>query len=77
MAGLVFAFQGDADPLFVENAQAMTGYAQGLITINIAEADNAWRERMRQDMAEQGQYHRVSYWCLQISLFWGGIWMLR
>jgi hypothetical protein len=42
----------------------MTGYAQGLITINIAEADNAWRERMRQDMAEQGQYHRVSYWCL-------------
>ena len=55
----------------------VTGHAQGLITINIAEADNAWRERMRQDMAEQGQYHRVSYWCLQISLFWGGIWMPR
>jgi len=52
VAGLAFAFQGDADPQFTENAQAMTGHAQGLITINIAEADDAWRERMRQDMAE-------------------------
>jgi hypothetical protein len=64
VARLVLAFQGVADPLFLENAQAMTGHAQSLITISIAEADNAWRERMRQDMAEQGQYHRVSYWCL-------------
>jgi hypothetical protein len=52
VAGLAFAFQGDADPLFAENAQAMTGHSKGLITINIAEADDAWRERMRQDMAE-------------------------
>jgi hypothetical protein len=51
-AGLAFAFQGDADPLFTENTQTMTGHAQGLITINIAEADDAWRERMRQNMAE-------------------------
>jgi hypothetical protein len=51
-AGLAFAFQGDADPLFMENAQVMTGHAQGLITINIAEADDALRERMRQEMAE-------------------------
>jgi hypothetical protein len=51
-AGLAFALQGDADPLFMENAQVITGYAQGLLTINIAEADDAWRERMRQEMAE-------------------------
>ena len=50
--GLAFAFLADADPVFMENAQAMTGHAQGLITINLAEADDAWRERMRQDMTE-------------------------
>lgn len=50
--GLAFAFCGDSDPLFAESSQTMTGHAQGLITINIAEADDAWRERMRQDMAE-------------------------
>ena len=50
--GLAFAFLGDSDPLFTENTQTMTGHAQGLITINIAEADDAFRERMRQDMAE-------------------------
>ena len=54
MARLVLAFQGVADPLFLENAQAMTGHAQSLITISIAEADNAWRERMRQDMRFAG-----------------------
>ena len=50
--GLAFAFLADPDPLFTENTQTMTGHAQGLITINIAEADDAFRERMRQDMAE-------------------------
>jgi hypothetical protein len=52
VAGLAFAFLADADPVFMENTQAMTGHAQGLITINLAEADDAWRERMRQDMTE-------------------------
>lgn len=51
-AGLAFAFLADEDPVFTENTQAMTGHAQGLITINLAEADDAWRERMRQDMTE-------------------------
>jgi hypothetical protein len=51
-SGLAFAFLADPDPLFVENAAAMTGHAQGLITINIAEADDATRERTRQQMAE-------------------------
>jgi hypothetical protein len=50
--GLAFAFLADSDPPFRENATALTGHAQGLITINIAEADDAWRERMRQDMTE-------------------------
>ena len=50
--GLAFAFLADTNPSFRENTAALTGHAQGLITINIAEADDAWRERMRQDMTE-------------------------
>ncbi len=50
--GLAFAFLADPDPVFAENTQAMTGHAQGLITINIAEADDASRERMRKAMTE-------------------------
>jgi len=50
--GLAFAFLADTDPTFTENTTTMTGHAQGLITINLAEADDARRERMRQDMAE-------------------------
>jgi len=51
-AGLAFAFMADEEPLFAENTQMMTGHSEGLITINIAEADDAWRERMRQEMTE-------------------------
>ena len=51
-AGLAFSFLADPDPVFAENARTITGHAQGLITINIAEADDALRERARQDMAE-------------------------
>jgi hypothetical protein len=51
-AGLAFDFLADPDPSFRESAQVMTGHAQGLITINIAEADDAERERHRQNMAE-------------------------
>lgn len=50
--GLAFAFLADANPAFVESSKTMTGHAQGLITINIAEADDAVRERTRQNMAE-------------------------
>lgn len=51
-AGLAFDFLADPDPTFNETGRVLTGHAHGLITINIAEADPATRERMRQDMAE-------------------------
>jgi hypothetical protein len=51
-AGLAFDFLADPGAPFQETPQVVTGHAQGLITINIAEADDAERERARQDMAE-------------------------
>lgn len=50
--GLAFAFLADPDPLFAESARAMTGHQHGLITINIAEADDVQRERTRQTLTE-------------------------
>lgn len=50
--GLAFDFLADEAPSFSETGRVMTGHAQGLITINIAEADPVERERMRADMAE-------------------------
>ncbi len=50
--GLAFNFLGDKAPSFNESGRVMTGHAAGLITINIAEADAAARERMRSQMAE-------------------------
>jgi hypothetical protein len=50
--GLAFAFLADPDPSFKENAQVMTGHANGLITINVAEADDAVREKTRLNMNE-------------------------
>jgi hypothetical protein len=52
VTGLAFAFLADTEASFRENTSALTGHAQGLITINIAEADDAWREHMRQEMTE-------------------------
>jgi hypothetical protein len=50
-AGLAFDFLADgAGP--EETPQVVTGHARGLITINVAEADDVERERARQDMAE-------------------------
>jgi len=51
-AGLEFDFLADTAPSFHERGRVMTGHAQGLITLNVAEADPAERERMRDDMAE-------------------------
>lgn len=51
-AGLEFAFLADAPASFNERDRVMTGHAQGLITINLAEADPAERERMREQMDE-------------------------
>ena len=50
--GLAFAFLASTGPKFSERGRVMTGHAQGLITINIAEADPAERERMREKMDE-------------------------
>jgi hypothetical protein len=49
-AGLAFDFL--ADPGFRESPQAITGHSRGLITVDIAEADDGERERQRLDMAE-------------------------
>ena len=51
-AGLAFDFLADPRATFPDGSKIVTGHAQGLITINIAEADDAERERARQDMAE-------------------------
>lgn len=50
--GLAFDFLADAITGFREGPKVMTGHAEGLITINIAEADPARREEFRQNMAE-------------------------
>jgi hypothetical protein len=51
-SGLAFDFLADAVPGSPDGPQVLTGHAQGLITINIAEADDADRERARQEMGE-------------------------
>jgi hypothetical protein len=79
-AGLAFDFLADSGPAFRENAQAMTGHSQGLITINIAEADDAERERHRQDMAEPyrtllGHFrHEIGHYYWE-RLVRGGTWL--
>ncbi len=50
--GLAFDFLGDPNPRFREDSSVITGHAQGVITLDIAEADDVVRERARQDMAE-------------------------
>ena len=47
--GLTFDFLADADP---GGAPVLTGHADGVITVNIAEADDAERERRRTAMLE-------------------------
>ena len=48
--GLAFDFLASMDS--TKEGKVLTGHADGLITINIAEADDAERERLRQAMAE-------------------------
>lgn len=45
--GLAFDFLADPDPSFNDRERVLTGHADGLITLNIAEADPVARERMR------------------------------
>jgi hypothetical protein len=53
LQGLAFDFLADPEPDFTEPPQAITGHAEGLITINIAEADDVVRVKMRLDMNER------------------------
>ncbi len=50
--GLAFDFLADTNPLFREGGGVLTGHADGVITLDIAEADDAVREQMRRQMAE-------------------------
>ncbi|MDX1490631.1 MAG: putative zinc-binding metallopeptidase [Pseudohongiellaceae bacterium] len=51
--GLAFAFLEDRkENPNVKEDQVFTGHYQGLITVNLAEADHATRIRVRQDMGE-------------------------
>lgn len=49
---LAFDFLSDAASVAGETGPVLTGHANGLITLNINEADSAYRERMREQMAE-------------------------
>jgi len=73
--GLAFDFIASPDNPQMGAAPVMTGHASGLITINLAEADNAERERQRQRMGEPyrtllGHFrHEIShyYWNLLVA----------
>ncbi len=50
--GLAFDFLAMPETEFRESAAVVTGHSHGLITVNIAEADDAERERQRLTMTE-------------------------
>lgn len=50
--GLAYRFLADPDDDFAQTRRVLTGHNGGVITINVAEADDAVRERMRLDMRE-------------------------
>lgn len=50
--GLAFAFRADLPPGEGDGKPALTGHVNGLITINLAEADDAERERRRAMLRE-------------------------
>ncbi|MEZ5933556.1 MAG: putative zinc-binding peptidase [Alphaproteobacteria bacterium] len=51
-AGLAFDVLADDAPSFRDRPGVMTGHAEGLITLNLKEADDALREQARSDMDE-------------------------
>ena len=51
--GLAFEFLADPDPGTPDAAPVLTGHSEGLITINIAEANDAEREKRRLAMNEE------------------------
>jgi hypothetical protein len=78
--GLCFDFLAGPGQRLPNAKEVVTGHARGLITIDIAEADDAERERHRQDMAEPfrtllGHFrHEVGhyYWDRLVG---GGVWL--
>ena len=50
--GLAFDFLADPHPAFREGPGIVTGHSEGVVTINVREADPVERERARQSMAE-------------------------
>ncbi|MCC5807750.1 MAG: putative zinc-binding peptidase [Opitutales bacterium] len=50
--GLAYRFLADPGDDFARTRRVLTGHDAGVITINIAEADDAVREKMRLDMRE-------------------------
>lgn len=50
--GLAFDFLADPAPELRETGKVLTGHSQGIITLNVAEADDAERERQRLHMGE-------------------------
>jgi len=52
LKGLAFDFLAGSGATFQESPQVITGHTQGIITIDIAEADDAERERHRRDLLE-------------------------
>lgn len=50
--GLAFDFLAGTNGLFREDQRVITGHLEGLITVNIAEADDVTREKHRQDLDE-------------------------
>jgi hypothetical protein len=50
--GLAFRFLADPNDDFCGTRRVLTGHERGTITINIAEADDAVREKMRLDLRE-------------------------
>jgi hypothetical protein len=80
--GLAFDFLSEDGALPGTAQSVMTGHAQGLVTINIAEADDATRERMRGEMGEPyrallGHFrHEVGHYYWE-RLVRGGSWLER
>lgn len=72
--GLAFDFLADASPGYFAGDRILTGHADGVITINIREADDAIREQTRLSLSEEyrtllGHFRHESghyYWDLLV-----------
>lgn len=77
--GVAFDFLSGSGPAHRQESPVVTGHDRGLITLNIAEADNVERERHRRDLSEPyrtllGHFrHEIGhhYWDRLVR---GGVW---